>query len=73
MEGERAARFARHLDLPAADRAIAQDANALVVERMPFPAQIGRLEEREFVFWKEWFVHSQFKADQRRSGNRLRL
>jgi hypothetical protein len=57
MERECAAWFARHLDLPAGDRAIAQDANALIVERMPFPTQIGRLEKREFVFWKQWFVH----------------
>ena len=76
MEGECAAWFARHLDLPAGDRAIAQDTNALIVERMPFPAQIGRLEERELVFWKEWCVHlksAQFKAGQRPFGNRHRL
>ena len=53
MEGKWAAWFARHLDLPTGDRAIAQDTNALVVERMPFPAQIARLEKRELVFWKE--------------------
>jgi hypothetical protein len=76
MEGECAAWFARHLDLPAGDRAIAQDTNALIVERMPSPAQIGRLEERELVFWKEWYVHlksAQFKAGQRTFGNRHRL
>lgn len=50
MERIRAAGLARHFDLPAADCAIAQNTNALVIERMPFPAQIGRLEEREFVF-----------------------
>ena len=76
MEGERAACFARHLDLPASDRAIAQNTNALVVERMPFPAQIGRLEKRELVFRKEWCVHlksAQFKVGQGLFGNRRRL
>lgn len=53
MERKRAAWFARDHNLAAGDCAIAQDANALIVERMPFPAQIARLEEREFVFWKE--------------------
>jgi hypothetical protein len=76
MEGECAAWFARYLDLPAGDRAIAQNTNALIVERMPFPAQIGRPEERELVFWQEWFVHlkrPQFKAGQRPFSNRHRL
>ena len=76
MKRECAAGFARDLDLPAGDRAIAQDTNALIVERMPSPAQIGRLEERELVFWKEWYVHlksAQFKAGQRTFGNRPRL
>ena len=53
MEGKRAALFAGHADLAASDCAIAQDANPLIIERMPFPAQIGRLKERELVFWKE--------------------
>jgi len=76
MKGESAARFARHLDLPAGDCAIAQDTNTLIVERMPFPAQIGRLEERELVFWQEWCVHlkgTQIKVGQRWFGNRPRL
>ena len=76
MEGECAAWFARHKDLPAGDRAIAQDTNALIVERMPFPAQIGRLKECELIFWQESCVHlkgAQFKAGQRRFGNRHRL
>jgi hypothetical protein len=72
MEGECAAWFARHLDLPAGDRAIAQDTNALVVERMPFPAQIGHLEERELVFWQECFVHLK-RAQFRRWTDRLKI
>lgn len=71
MEGECPAWFARYQDLPAGDRAIAQDTNALVVERMPFPAQIGRLEECELVFRQQQCVHlkvTQFKAGQRAFG-----
>jgi hypothetical protein len=76
MKGESAARFVRHLNLTAGDCAIAQDTNALIVERMPFPAQIGRLEERELVFWPEWCAHfkgTQIKVGQRWFGNRHRL
>lgn len=76
MEGEGASGFARHLNLPAGNCAIAQDTNALIVERMPFPAQIRRLEERELVFGREWCVHLkgvQFKTRQRPFGNRHRL
>ena len=54
MQGIGAARFARHFDLPASDRAIAENAHALIVERIPFAAWIGRLEDREFFFWKEF-------------------
>jgi hypothetical protein len=57
MERKCAAGFAPHFDLPARDSAIAQNTNALIVERMPFAAQIRRLEEREFVFRKQWRVH----------------
>ena len=53
MEGIRAAGLAAYFDLPAGDRAIAQHTNPLIVERMPFPAKIGRLEERKFVFGKQ--------------------
>jgi len=66
MEGQCAAWFARYLDLPAGYRAIAQNANALIIERMPFPAQIGRLEERELVLWKKRLVH--WKRAQFRRG-----
>jgi hypothetical protein len=75
MKRECAAWLARRLDLPAANCAIAQDANALIVERMPFPAQIGRLKEGELVFWKEWFVHLKRAHSKRVKGfwNRHRL
>jgi hypothetical protein len=53
MQRKRAAGFARDFDLPAGNCAIAQNADALIVERMPFPAQICRLKEREFVFGQE--------------------
>ena len=72
MERKAAAWFARHLDLAAGDRAIAQDTYAMVAERMPFPPQISCLEEREFVFWKEWRVHLKrglIKAGRSGSGN----
>ena len=49
--------FALHLDLAARDCSIAQHTNALIVERMPFPAQIGGLEDREFLFWKDRLSH----------------
>lgn len=45
--------LAGELDLPPGDRAIAQDTDALIVERIPFVAQIGRLKDREFLFWPE--------------------
>ena len=57
MDGKHSTRFRRDLYLPARDRPIAQDANALIVERMPFPAQIARPEDRELVFWKDGFNH----------------
>ena len=53
MNGKRPARDAVDLHLPPGDRAIAQDTDTLVVERMPFPAQIDGLEKRELVFWAE--------------------
>jgi hypothetical protein len=49
--------------LAAGDGAIAQDTHALVVERMPFPAQIGSLKERKFVFWRQQCVHFEKRAD----------
>jgi hypothetical protein len=75
MERQCAAGFARHFDLPAGDRSIAQNADALIVERMPFAPQIGRLEEREFVFRKQWRVHFesvQIKAGPKSPGHRHR-
>lgn len=75
MERECAAGLTPHFDLAARDCAIAQDANPLIVERMPFAPQIGRLEEREFFFWKQWGVHwksVQIKAAPSLFGNQHR-
>jgi hypothetical protein len=47
------ARFRCDFDLPPGYRAIAQNANAVIVERMPFPAHICRPENREFFFWQK--------------------
>jgi hypothetical protein len=44
-------------DLPPGYRTIAQDANAVIVERMPFPAYIDRPENREFFFWQKVWIH----------------
>jgi hypothetical protein len=57
MEREGSARLATDSDLPPGNCAIAQDTNALVVERMPFPTHVGRLEEREFFFWEKDYIH----------------
>ena len=68
MERQGAAGFAPDLDLAARNYTIAQNADPLVVERMPFPAQIVGLEEREFVFRKKGRVHlesGQIKASRR--------
>lgn len=72
MNRVRAARLAPEFNLPACDRAVAQDANALVVQRMPFSPKIGRLKDRQFFFWKERFIHlesERSKADCLRGWN----
>jgi hypothetical protein len=53
MHGISPARFAGNFDLPPGYRAIAQNTDALVVERMPFPAHIVRPKDRELFFWKK--------------------
>lgn len=45
--------FLGDFDLPPGYRTIAQNTNAVIVERMPFPAHISRLENREFFFWQK--------------------
>jgi hypothetical protein len=35
----------------------------LIVERMPFPAQVGCLENREFIFRKDRLNHVWRRAD----------
>jgi len=53
MKGKGSAGFATHFDLPAGNCAIAQNADALIIERMPSPAQIRGLKDGEFFFRKE--------------------
>ena len=53
MHGASPARIAPHLDLPAGDSAIAQDADPPVVQRMPFSSRVSRTEDREFLFGRE--------------------
>jgi hypothetical protein len=53
VDGIGAGRFARHHDLAPGNGAIAQNADALIIERIPFSPEIGYLEDREFFFWKE--------------------
>ena len=57
MHGKGAARLANDVDLSPGDRAIAQDADTLVIERMPFAAQIGCLKDREFFFREKVRIH----------------
>jgi hypothetical protein len=66
------ARFARYFNLAAGDQAVAQHANSLVVERMPFSAEIVRLENRKLVVWKEHWVdvgRSAIKATRQAAWN----
>ena len=73
MKGKRSACFATHFDLPAGDCAAAQNADALIIERMPFPAQIGCLKDGEFFFGKKRWMDLQsdrIKRDHRWFGNR---
>ena len=44
---------ADNLDLAAGNSPMAQNADPLIIERMPFPARIGCLEEAEFFFGQE--------------------
>jgi len=45
--------FSHYFDLPAGDGALAQDADASIIERMPFPPEVGCPQDLEFFFWKE--------------------
>ena len=57
MNRKRPAWFAPYFQLPAGDRAIAQHADALIVERVPFPTHVGGLEKRQFFFWEKCCIH----------------
>src|SRR4051812_32571034 len=47
----------RYGNFPAGDDSVAQNADALVVERVPFPPCISRAENREFIVRKERCDH----------------
>ena len=48
----------RDLNLPACDHAIAEDANALIIERDPLSPWIGCTKDGKFLFWKECLVQA---------------
>lgn len=52
-------RLARYRKLAAGESAAAQDADALIIERIPSPAPVYRLQDPEFLFWKEMKIHTQ--------------
>jgi len=58
-----AGRVAENVDLAAGDGSVAQNANPLIVKRMPFPTGIGGLEEDEFFFGQEVRVHLRRKPE----------
>jgi hypothetical protein len=73
MDGVVAGRMPLYLDLTSANHAIAQHANALVVERKPFPAKISASENRQFLFREECGLglqRSGIKYDQLGKRNR---
>jgi len=57
MQGMVAVAVARDLDLAAGDRAIAENADALIVERVPFSARVRSLQDRKFFFWQKTGIH----------------
>jgi len=57
MDGKPSPGFGTYLNLAAGDSAIAKDADTLIIQRVPFSAQIGSLQDREFFFWQDRFIH----------------
>ena len=53
MQGEPLITLAHHVDLATGDRSVAQNADPFIIERIPFAALIGRLQDREFFFGRE--------------------
>jgi hypothetical protein len=45
------------LDLTAGDCPVAQNADAVIIERIPFPPGIGCLEKGELFFGRELGIH----------------
>jgi hypothetical protein len=57
MHGIFSARVTRDRNLPACNRPAAQNADALIIERMPSSTGITGLEDSEAFFWKEVEMH----------------
>jgi hypothetical protein len=57
MDGKRSASVTADFDLTAGDCAIAQDADSLIIQRIPFSAQIGCLQNGESFFGQNRFIH----------------
>src|SRR5205085_9905009 len=57
MQGMMALAVARDLDLAAGNRAIAKNADALIVERVPFSARVRGLQDRKFFCWQKTGIH----------------
>ena len=52
-----AGRVVDNLDLTAGNSPLTQNADALIIKRLPFSARIGCLQEDEFFFGQEVRVH----------------
>ena len=62
------ARFRDDFDLPARYGAIAQNTDAMIVQRMPFPPSVGGLDDLEFFFGQKFGIHLR---NRRIKSNRL--
>jgi hypothetical protein len=57
MNRKAAARLSADLDLAPGNGAIAQNADAMIVQRIPFPPRIVALEDGQFFFGQERLGH----------------
>jgi len=57
MNRKPAAGFSPDFDLPARDGSVAQNADPMVIERIPFPPWIAALEDCEFFFGQQGVGH----------------
>jgi hypothetical protein len=48
---------AHDLDFASRNDPVAQDADPRIIERIPFPARIGLLQDREFFIGQEMAIH----------------